>query len=40
MMRKSGTEALEEEETETDLHGGTEKIEIDLQREEVTLGTT
>ena len=38
-IRKNGTEALEDEETETDLHGGTEKIEIDLQREEVTSGT-
>ena len=35
-MRKNGTKAPEDEETETDLHGGTEKIEIDLQREEVT----
>ena len=30
----------EDEETETDLHGGTEKTKINLQREEVTLGTT
>ena len=38
-MRKSETEAPENEETETDLHGGTEKTEIDLQREEVMPGT-
>ena len=37
--RKNGTEAPEDEETETDLHRGTEKIKIDLQREEVTTGT-
>ena len=36
--RKSGTETLEDEETKTYLHGGTEKTEIDLQREEVTSG--
>ena len=29
-MRKNGTEALEEEETETDPHGGVGKTEIDL----------
>ena len=28
--RKSGTEAPKDKETETDLHGGTEKTEIDL----------
>ena len=40
-MRKSGTEAPGDEETEieTDPHGGAGKIEIDPQREEVTLGT-
>ena len=37
--RKSGIEALEDEENDTDLHRGTEKTEIDLQREEVTSGT-
>ena len=36
---KNGIKALEDQETETDLHRGTEKTEIDLQREEVTLGT-
>ena len=29
---KNGTEALEDEESEIDLHGGIEKTEIDLQR--------
>ena len=38
-MRKNETEAPEDEETETDLHRGTEKTKIDLQREEVTSGT-
>ena len=37
--RNNGTRALEDKETETDSRGGTKKIEIDLQREEVTLGT-
>ena len=37
--RKSGAKALGDEDTETDLHGGTKKIYIDLQREEVTSGT-
>ena len=37
-MRKSGTEALGDEGIETDPHGGVGKTEIDLQREEVTLG--
>ena len=30
----------DDEETETDLHEGIEKTKIDLQREEVTSGTT
>ena len=38
-MRKRETEALGDEETETDPHGGAGKTEIDLQREEVTSGT-
>ena len=38
-MRKSGIEALGDEETETDIPGGVGKTEIDLQREEVTSGT-
>ena len=38
--RKRGTEAPGDEETETYLHGGVWKTEIDLQREEVTSGTT
>ena len=36
---KSGTEAPGDEETKTNPHGGAGRIEIDLQREEVTLGT-
>ena len=32
---KNWTEAPKDKETEIDLHGGTEKIGIDLQREEV-----
>ena len=39
-MRKNGIEAPGDEETETDPHGGARKTEIDLQREEVMLGTT
>ena len=38
-MRKSETEALGDEETETDPHEGEGKIDIDLQREEVTSRT-
>ena len=37
---KKRTGAPEDKETKTDLHGGTEMTKIDLQREEVTLGTT
>ena len=37
---KNGTEALEDEEAEADLHEGAGKTEIDLQREEVMSGTT
>ena len=37
--RKNKTEAPEDEETETDLHEGTEKIKIDFQREKVTSWT-
>ena len=36
---KSGTEAPGDEETKTDPHKGAGKIEIDLQRKEVTSGT-
>ena len=39
-MRRSGTKALGDEETETDLLEGAEKTEIDLQREEVTSGNS
>ena len=37
--RKSGIEALGDEETKKNLDGGIEKTEVDLPKEEVTLGT-